>query len=282
MLNSKKDIIEFNKDIHDSYASHYDEHHAEIFNDVEQKRLKKRVSLAIKKITTDNRAMCDLGSGTGNLTQVLINHATKVVCADISQEMLNQVKKKYPFPKVDTRLLSGDFPLELPSDSFGFVGCYSVLHHVPDYLEFVKEMVRMTDHGGVIYIDHEYNRNYYFPNCITKVFKFLFVNTYRLERGIHWFVRSMAKFRAAESPFFRPVESFDQGDIHITPDDHIEWDKIKAILKESCCIVEQRKYVSYNLDFKKWMIFSFLLNNLFCRVETACNMECIVALKKVK
>lgn len=280
MLNSKKDIIQFNKDIHDSYASYYDEHHTEIFNAVEQKRLKKRVRSAVRNIETDNRTFCDLGCGTGNLTKLLIDYGDKIIGADISENMLYRLKKKYPGKKVEPHLLSGSLPLKFKSNSFGFVGCYSVLHHIPDYLGFVEEMVRIADNGAVIFIDHEYNRNYYFPNLISKLFNFVFRNTYRLERGIHWLVRSFLELKVGPIPFLRPVEDFDQGDLHVTPDDYIEWEKIKTILKESCCIVEQRKYVSYNLDFKKWMIFSFLLNSLFGRIEIACNMECVVAVKR--
>ena len=69
--------------------------------------------------------------------------------------------QKFPQAVAENQLrtvtLSGDFPLPFPDRHFGFAATYSVLHHIPDYLEAVRELARVVDVGGVLYIDHELN-----------------------------------------------------------------------------------------------------------------------------
>ena len=43
---------------------------------------------------------------------------------------------------------------------------YSVLHHVPDYLRAVNELVRVLKPGGLLYIDHEFTDNHWRPDGV--------------------------------------------------------------------------------------------------------------------
>lgn len=50
------------------------------------------------------------------------------------------------------------------------VATYSVLHHIPDYLGVIKELIRVTKPGGIIYIDHEVNEQYWEKSAVYNEF----------------------------------------------------------------------------------------------------------------
>lgn len=41
--------------------------------------------------------------------------------------------------------------------SFDIVTAYSVLHHLYDYIKFLKEVYRVLDCGGILYTDYDHN-----------------------------------------------------------------------------------------------------------------------------
>ena len=67
-------------------SSQYEHLHKEIFNPIEQERLSKALSTAIKAVRTNSKPLTalDYGCGSGNLTRVLIEAGIETVSADIS------------------------------------------------------------------------------------------------------------------------------------------------------------------------------------------------------
>ena len=145
----------------------YEQRHNEIYNTIEQERLSKKLKKAADFILTNSKEKIafDYGCGTGNLTKHLIKLGFFVVSADISEKFLDVIKKRYQFTgKSDTLEVNGYDLSNIENNKFDLTATYSVLHHVPDYLTIIKEMIRITKQEGIIYLDHEVNENYWYRN----------------------------------------------------------------------------------------------------------------------
>ncbi len=194
-----------------------------IKNVLEQERLIGLVSELMKMTKRDQKPLVlDLGAGTGNLSLKFIRHGCKVVAADISQESLKTLNDKTNRDNLLGVVLTSE-KLPFLENTFDITATYSVLHHIPDYLNTFKEMIRVTKLGGLIFIDFEANENRYFPK------------------------NNLKKYYSLLNIFQKEDPNRDRGEeIHIWPDDHVEWEKIKKITDESGCeIVLERDYLMY-------------------------------------
>lgn len=226
--------------VHDRIARKYEKRHGEIFNVVEQNRLKTALAAAVKAIRTDGgplRAL-DFGCGSGNLTKHMRELGLEVTAADVSAGFLQLVKARYP--DVTTVLMNGRDLSNVPDSSFDLVATYSVLHHVPDYLTAVREMARVCKPGGVVSIDHEQNERFWANDALYDRFR-------KEALRFDWrkYLRPMNYLHRARR-LFDPKHA-NEGDIHVWPDDHIEWDRISAAMREERCepILEQ-DFLLYN------------------------------------
>jgi ubiquinone/menaquinone biosynthesis C-methylase UbiE len=212
-------------------ASRYDRVHGDIFNETEQQRLHEALAAGLKAIQTgaDLPRVLDYGSGSGNIVRHLLELGVETTATDVTDAFLKIITAKYAGMKnLHTRRINGADLSEFDSETFDMVTTYSVLHHVPDYLAIVREMCRIVKPGGVVYIDHEVNENYY---CRPPEYReFLRLAKPRVDwrrygrlltdvKGYVHIVRRLFNSRYKR-----------EGDIHVWPDDHIEWDKIETIL----------------------------------------------------
>ena len=243
--------ISENISAHEWIASDYDKRHGEIFNTIEQNRLHQSLKEAKGAIATAAPfTALDFGCGTGNLTRHLLDLNFFVTCADVTPKFLSMVKKKFG-DKIHTSQLNGENLSQFKDNTFDLVATYSVLHHIPDYLKAVKELIRVTKPGGVIYLDHETNSNYWSNDLLLE--KLYAENPqpfpwHKLFNPINY----INKIRKVFNPRFQP-----EGDIHVWPDDHIEWDKIEELIQESCNITVYKDYLLYKSwynekNFKKY------------------------------
>jgi len=215
---------------HDLAAPDYDEQHGEIFNATEQRRLSAALARAVGRITAGHRRALDFGSGTGNVAGKLLGLGLETHAADVSREMLRRVERKHPQAAaagtLRTVTLDGSFPLPFPDRHFAFVAAYSVLHHVPDYLRAVQELVRVLDVGGVLYIDHEANEDHWRSPFWVRAHRALVLPRYALGRVAARLQRLWGRTEPAlPPPGQRAVTA--EGDIHIYADDHIEWPRVR-------------------------------------------------------
>ena len=212
--------------IHDRLAQKYDVGHGEIFNDHEQTRIRAMLERAVAGVATGRRPIraLDFGCGSGNLTRHLVALGLEVTAADVSLGCLQIVRDR--FPDVDTFVMNGRDLGNVADGAFDLVATYSVLHHVPDYLAAVREMARVCTPGGVIVLDHERNDEYWAGS-----------ETYRSFRAValkfDW-----RKYLKPSNYYHRVRRLFDprhsnEGDIHVWPDDHIEWAAIKQLMEDS-------------------------------------------------
>ena len=220
-----RDQILENVEIHDRIFSKYDERHGEIFNEIEQERLRSTLARAIAMVRTgfQSVAALDFGCGSGNLTRHLLGLGLNVMASDVSEKFLSLVRGRFPSAQLSTHRLNGTDLGELKDNSFDFVATYSVLHHVPDYLAAIGEMARVCKPGGVIYLDHEPTELYWSDDPAYARYKaqvsrfdwrkFLVLGNY------------VGKIRRIFNPRYA-----NEGDIHVWPDDHVEWKQIEKIL----------------------------------------------------
>ena len=213
-------IVELNRKTHDRVAYRYSKIHNDIFNRIEQDRIAERLATLVRQIpgTADT---LDFGCGSGNLTQHLLELGAKVVSADISEKFLQIVKTRFSgHPGHSTYLLSGDPNRDLRGRSFDAVCMYSVLHHVPDYLACLDRLAALVRPGGLIYIDHEASPAFWAGQPqyaeLQKLSRFrkLQKNFVKLVQP-RWYLN---RFKTWRNPRFQP-----EGDIHVWPDDHIDW-----------------------------------------------------------
>jgi SAM-dependent methyltransferase len=155
--------------------------------------------------------------------------------------------------------------------SFNILACYSVLHHIPDSLQAIKEMTRIVKSGGIIYIDHEVNESYWNPN--EDYIQFLaHIRPYnkKSKKWYRWFqfshytnefilrIRKTGIFR--NTTFTNPLNPRYQpyGDIHVWSDDHIEWSKIEQLLRSTKnTILIKDDYLLYKAHYPKHIYDQF-------------------------
>jgi ubiquinone/menaquinone biosynthesis C-methylase UbiE len=228
-------------------AAVYEYAHGDIFNAIEQQRLFGMLREAVQSVQTGAQPVqaLDFGCGSGNLTRHLISLGVRTASADVSDDFLEAIRCKFSATGLsETLRLNGTDLANVPAAHFDLVATYSVLHHVPDYLAIVREMCRVVKPGGVLYIDHEVTPDYYQrPPVYAEFLKKARprVNWRRLwwlaldVRGYQHIVRRLANPRYKR-----------EGDIHVWPDDHIEWDKIeRVLLSEGFEVVLTHDYLLY-------------------------------------
>jgi ubiquinone/menaquinone biosynthesis C-methylase UbiE len=218
--------VRHNARAHDKVAVVYDHKHAEIYNAVEQNRLEHTVGDLLTLVGTDRPRVLDFGAGTGNLTAKFLARGCHVVAADVSSRSLALLQQKIGFvAQLSTTVLDGtDIPFV--DHSFDVVACYSVLHHIPDYIHAVREFARVVRPGGLIYIDHEANEMSWSGSAELMEYR-------RLSIAEHvrllYRTRELFSFEFAKTVFMKAFinRRYErEGDLHVWPDDHIEWKKI--------------------------------------------------------
>jgi ubiquinone/menaquinone biosynthesis C-methylase UbiE len=212
--------------VHDRIALKYEKRHDEIFNPREQARLGAVLADARAAIASGREPLkaLDLGCGSGNLTGHLLRLGFHVTAADVSPAFLKLVEARHPGAPLHSHRLNGRDLGEFDDREFDLVATYSVLHHIPDYLSALGEAARVCAVGGVIVIDHEQNEDYWRGNPA-----YAQLQKEALQPDLSRFFRP-ANYYHKLRRLFDPRHT-NEGDIHVWPDDHIEWPKIRGQLE---------------------------------------------------
>ena len=227
--------IKHNIRAHDRVARDYEAAHGEIFNPVEQGRLRASLAAAAGLVNTGRAPLraLDVGCGSGNLSSRLLELGFSVTAADVSEKFLDLVRKTVPAgAPLETARLNGRDLSGFADGAFDFAAAYSVLHHIPDYLAMVREMARVTASGGVLYLDHEFSPSYWAQSPEYREFlagagKGLAAPAPRFSRFFS-FSHYADKVRQLLDPRFQV-----EGDLHVWPDDHVDWEAIGRALRDA-------------------------------------------------
>jgi len=242
--------LQFNVQAHNWVADRYEKIHGEIYNKVEQQRLHVELEQALQLVDTHGnpRRVLDLGCGAGNLTAHLLSLGNSVIAADVSPVFLRNISKRFKGCDLNTLELNGTNLSNIDSESLDMIATYSVLHHVPDYLEIVDECMRVLKPGGVLYIDHEVPDGYWAKRSELNLFyrqatrhDFQFFRKY-----LHWSNYVDFLIRKFKNPRYRR-----EGDIHVFEDDHIEWDKIRSVVQKHGIVMLERDYLLFRSGYRE-------------------------------
>jgi ubiquinone/menaquinone biosynthesis C-methylase UbiE len=218
---------------YDRVASVYDGIHTEIFNPVEQARLAQAVDDVMTALGAGGASrprVLDVGAGTGNLSAHFLAAGASVVSADVSPACLRVTAERFgSSERHAVQLIDGRSLAVFADGSFDVAACYSVLHHVPDYLALVEEMARVVRPGGLVYLDHERHDASWRADPARDQFAqeaWVFPPrhwTRFIKPRNYWNrIRPLLEWQRWFNPRWMP-----EGDLHIWPDDHIEWDQVE-------------------------------------------------------
>lgn len=243
-----------------SYAKHhgtYDGNHPEIFNDIEQARLHESLRRVVSETGVAEPHALDLGAGSGNVTAHLLDLGARVTAAEVSPHFIELLRRRFG-DAVETTHINGADLEGLPDETFDIVTLYSVLHHIPDYLAIVGEIARVLRPGGLVYFDHEVNEEYWRAEGCWPEFRRAADEHRRRQSGLwnphrwRWqrylipgrYVDALHRLRDPQYMQRR------EGDIHVTPEDHIEWPRlVERVQASGMSVVRSVDYLNYNADF---------------------------------
>jgi ubiquinone/menaquinone biosynthesis C-methylase UbiE len=132
-----------------SETQDYFEKNAGNWNELREGFFREVRKIAIQKsYLRPEYAVVDMGAGTGFLSEALAPLVRKVFLVDASESMLQQAQKNLSrFTNLEYRVADGTH-IPLPDESIDAVFANMYLHHCPQPLTAIKEMVRILRPGG--------------------------------------------------------------------------------------------------------------------------------------
>lgn len=114
------------------------------------------------------KSVLDVGCAVGNFCSIIqeLNPCITYVGVDTSEGMIREARKSRP--GVEFKLINGDGRLPFEANAFDLVLCTGVLHHNPDYLNLIAEMMRVAGRFAVIDL----------PRLVTGPYAFDLANSY--------------------------------------------------------------------------------------------------------
>lgn len=152
-----EEIIIANKNFYDRYASDYDDFQWYFKNSYEQRMWWREIKFICQHLTKEPEVL-DIGCGTGNLTLKFLHLGCQVVGMDISQNILDVLDSKVPdVSRNRIQLVNMELHqfVNESRDKYDVVALCSVLHHIPDYDNFIDMIYPLVKPNGYIYITRE-------------------------------------------------------------------------------------------------------------------------------
>jgi ubiquinone/menaquinone biosynthesis C-methylase UbiE len=147
----------------------------------------KAAKAQLEDLDLKGKEVLDVGAGTGALSFLALEMgAAKVVCGDISSNMLDQCRKKaadkgLKGESIDFRLLDAE-SLPFPDNSFDVTMTGMTLGLIPDQAKAISEMARVTRGGGTVAVGGHGPEHYWeAADTIFRSINKRYVLGYRLE-----------------------------------------------------------------------------------------------------
>lgn len=141
MENKKQVIIKYNatwKSYDELYGEEQNKKHEIILRHLQQTCLEKAI---------------DLGCGTGNFINKIVNKATYLIGIDISKNMLKEAKRKTRKHSWKTSLIIADAEnIPIKSNSTNYVFAITLIQNLPNPIKFINEASRILRKKGRIII----------------------------------------------------------------------------------------------------------------------------------
>jgi ubiquinone/menaquinone biosynthesis C-methylase UbiE len=156
-------VKQVNAIFHQLEAEMYDVRHPEITQD-EVMLWKENILPVIERL--DINTALDIGSGTGFVAGILLenmSYLSTMICYDISERMLTKARHclRAQFPISLAFALGDAEKLPFADGSIDLVCINSVLHHLPLYANFLRDVDRILPQGGAFVLAHEPNRLFF-------------------------------------------------------------------------------------------------------------------------
>lgn len=146
--NRDRKVFEENIKLHKSEAYFYEIQHPEIFNILEQRRIRNEVKKLSDTFSSKKELIClDVGSGTGNLARHLKSEFNVIAC-DLSRDMLLQNETEY-------KVVGEAGHLPIRNGICDLITSYSLVHHLPNVYKVLEEIQRVSTNSSVLYFDHD-------------------------------------------------------------------------------------------------------------------------------
>ncbi len=116
--------------------------------------LEKAITDVFARIGRESPRVLDLGAGEGSATLVFLERGAHVTAVDDSHAQLEALRRRaraYP-DRVDiVQGRADDVVRERSNDRYDVVAAVSFLHHVPDYIAFVRDAALLVAPGGAFF-----------------------------------------------------------------------------------------------------------------------------------
>lgn len=223
-------VLLSNIELYHKEARVYDQIHFDIWNSKEQERISHVLERTTSLIDDNSGKALDFGAGTGNLTGKLLQMGFEVCAVDISKEMCSILKNKYKnsFSRGKLRIVNSNIEELVFKEKFDLITCYSVLHHLFNYLEVIRTLTTFLKNGGVLYLDHEVSPFFW---QITSQIKRIYMQSVIGLNAFYRFVKRIGK------PSLYHVWS----DYYNKPENHIDHDAIETIFRDGEFSYYERK-----------------------------------------
>lgn len=94
-------------------------------------------------------ALLEIGAGHGGYTEPALASGWRVTATEMSRPSLDQLQRRFGSNEKFSPVLDPDGSLEVLDDQrFSVILCSSVLHHIPDYVEFIDHCCSAHLHRG--------------------------------------------------------------------------------------------------------------------------------------
>jgi SAM-dependent methyltransferase len=92
----------------------------------------------------------EIGSGHGGFTEVLLSAGCHVLAVEASEPSVTVLQERFGLNPGFTASFTPDGSLDAVTGTYSMGLCVSVLHHIPDYLEFLNQLSDRIAVGGSI------------------------------------------------------------------------------------------------------------------------------------
>lgn len=152
-------VVAANVDFYRQVACKYDSYETYLFDTVLQQSLEEDLDKINSYFVSLGRApsCLECGGGTGNLTLKMSARGWAVTVVDISEEMLDLLKKKACTRGYSPTLIRSSIEryLETTGETFDLVAFSAVLHHLYSYTSVVEPAASHVRAGGLFYSNRD-------------------------------------------------------------------------------------------------------------------------------